>query len=830
MGQYTVGEAWVDIRPNQALFEQSLQQGLPSALNRVGQNLTVPVKANTSQWEADWGRAGDRIKERFGRIFEYAAIGGGLYGAFDIVKTGIQGVVAEEQAARQATMLFGSDGAAALSKWSDNSITALGKTKGAAISTADQLGNMLEGFGKSAADALPMAEQLTKRISDIASGEGKTPEDVMSTIQSALASGRTQALRQIIPQINDADLKAMAEKMGFIKPKVDDANVTKLKADLVVLNDEIGKAQKGGSADPQAVELAQMRVTAATNAHGEAVKKYGAASQAALTTQISLQSAEDSLAKTRQSSVPDQDKINQLIANRGVLQDNIDKAEAGSLDKLDQNQKSLALINLLMQDTTKQAGSFGGTQADRAAEAGAAWDTAKEKLATGLMPEVSRFSDWVVNHGKDINDFASGLGKFLGAAADGAGKLIGWFTDHPDAAKALGEGIATAFALSKLDSWGNKAKAVLNDAKTIWDKITGKSLPPVAAPTPTAAATVGEMTVGTLIAKSFIGGGGVPGTPGAGGPSEPVILGPDGKALPKSIPVPLPPELGPPPPVEPVPPAGLLGKLPAMAGGYKGVGLQAVAAMGTEALAKQGLAAAEQAMKDLANPKSDAYKKVFNQYSAGETSGGEIRTIETDRLNATLATHSHKAADYLQAELDAIKGAAYDQNVFLAQATALFQSEESDLLQAASIIYATRMAQNSLEQQTTGARGAQLNAGEGSVFALQPGGSGKGKVSHAEGWYGNTPHFAWVGDSPGGEAVLNNPQLQAVVAQAVASALRQASAGVGSARTPNVTQQFYGFTEKEVVAAVRRELATFTRVWTSNTQRGLPPLHGFQSS
>jgi hypothetical protein len=840
LGRPVVGSAYVEIRPDTAGFEASLTSGVGRTTQNLGNKLSVPVKADTSQWEADWQGATNRLKERIGKVLEYSGIFYGGKAAIDTVKSGFEGLISTEQQAHAATLIFGQNGGKALADWADHAITAMGKTQGEALTTADTLGAMLGSFGgESGTKLVSDTENLTQRIADVASAKGKAVADVEAAVQAMMGTGRTQGVHDLGIRIDDADITAMAEKMGMIAPKVDTNKVNLLKAQLASLQQDIQKASQGG--DPRTITMDTERLRQAENARGEDLKKFG---QVRLTTEMALQAAQKKLSDDQASSIPDRVRINELKAREADLQQQISDASAGTLDTLSASQKAMAAYAVFMQKTTDATGQFGQTTRDKLSEAAATWHTAEESLADGMLPQLERLSSWETAHGGDLKKDFKEVGDFLGTAAGYAGDLIGWFSDHPDVAKGLGLAVASIFVERHVKSWGNTVIGVFHDAEKVWNTTLGKiGLPTFGLPNKTPGpvgglpGTVVEDAAGVrvFVTNWEMMRGGPGGLPGTKLPAEPIPATP-GSPISK-LPSPLQSALAILPPVAY---AVDLSLDPKQRGKYdmsqyrpKGTNAPAgdiidtLNALGANSETGLGAAEAKGQLQRYIEQEQAGMGKLADIVNKGDLSS--VIQLQTYAV-------AHKWED-LANQLDLIAG----QTLTNAQdAAAIINGLELSV---------ARTAQTAQEHLAAA-------AGSDYVPAVQLGPSHI--LSHAAGYWADRPEVALIGDAADGqgEGVFNATQVRALARMGIpdrlspsfggdaaieqgrdpetASLLRQLIAEVQALRAAQgvgrgLTQNFNGFGMAEVAQVAAREAQRVYRAVDDNRAAGRPPFSGMRA-
>lgn len=312
----------------------------------------------------------------------------------------------------------------------DNSAKAFGLSQRELNSYATQFSAFVQGIAGPGGDVAGTLQQLIGRGTDFASVFNLKVADALQVFQSGLA-GETEPLRKYGIDLSAAAVEAFALSSGLVSASV----------------------------DSRKVELAQNALTRATEAYGEAVRKYG---------EQSSEAAAKRDAVTR--------------AEMGV-----EAATGGAAATMTEAQKVQARYGLLMQQTAKVQGDFANTSDELANKNrinAAAWDDIQAKIGTGFLPVAQQLANIVGNDLLPVIGslaetegpalaaaFRDALPAFVTMAKELLPQLPGLFTSVADSLPAL---IGAAQVLVPLLLWAAQNGA--NMTTTIgafFDLITG---------------------------------------------------------------------------------------------------------------------------------------------------------------------------------------------------------------------------------------------------------------------------------------------------------------------------------------------------------------------
>lgn len=159
----------------------------------------------------------------------------------------------------KSNQIFGANGRAML-EWADDSATALGMSRQAALENAATLGNMFKQLGAGSETAAKNSRQMVQLAADIASfhnvSEGAA--GVLNAMQAAFR-GEYDALQRYIPTINAAAVQQKALSMTGKKAAEDLTNLEKAAAAQAIIMRDAGDATgdfartSGGLANQQRI-------------------------------------------------------------------------------------------------------------------------------------------------------------------------------------------------------------------------------------------------------------------------------------------------------------------------------------------------------------------------------------------------------------------------------------------------------------------------------------------------------------------------------------------------------------------------------------------------
>lgn len=164
-------------------------------------------------------------------------------------------------------VVFG-DSAEDMLKWGENSATALGMSKNAALGAAGTYGNLFVSMGFAKDEAADMSKGLVELAADLASFNNMDPTVVLEKLRAGL-TGETEPLKELGVNLSAAAVEAKALSMGLAQADVD---MTKVNGATIALSEAQAKA-------------------------AEVLQKYGAESKEYEKAQQKVAEAEDKLAK-----------------------------------------------------------------------------------------------------------------------------------------------------------------------------------------------------------------------------------------------------------------------------------------------------------------------------------------------------------------------------------------------------------------------------------------------------------------------------------------------------------------------------------------------------
>jgi hypothetical protein len=484
---FKVGEVFVAIAPDTKGFSSQARSELNPLVGELAKLFHIKVKPDMSEFDTALAGA----KKTIGTVAGVAGVGFGLMEVKNFVAETLTLGQAAEVTDRKVKIMFG-DSADTVVAWSKNSITAMGLTHTEALNMAASYAQMLEGFGLSNRMAADLTPALAKRAVDLASTSGVAVDDVTTALDSAIR-GRANRLKEFGVVIDETTLKAKAVEMGLTKGNVDPEKVA-------AAHDKLTAAQRdyqntaARAKDPAIVAKATNAVTLAYGNQQVALQKHGATSAAYLAATDTLLTAQSSLANVQRTQG---DSAGVLAAKQDALtkaQTDYNDAVQGTNDALTLDARAQAMVALFMEDSTKAADKYGETSTDKINSARKAWEQAKEDFGVAILPDFTRFAvsftDWVSTHQQDIEHFAQNVAEGFHKAAD----FLQFILDHGEFFRDL---LVVVAALKGVEFLRNLTKPATDVVK----KVTG-------ATKAMSTMTVGEMTVGTLIAKTSIGGPG----------------------------------------------------------------------------------------------------------------------------------------------------------------------------------------------------------------------------------------------------------------------------------------------------------------------------------
>lgn len=266
----------------------------------------------------------------------------GAAGFVEVAKRSVEAATdLQDQVARTDTV-FGKS-AAIVQAWSKTSANAMGITRAAALDGASTIGTLLQNIGETAPAAAKMSTRFVQLASDMAAFKKVDPNVALSALESGI-QGRTRSLRQFGIMIDNTTIKAEALRMGLLK----------------------------GNVSMAAVQDADTKVGIAEEKLSEAIKKHGANSVQAASATVQLHTAEDKLAKVTE----------------------------GATGTLTTQQKSLATMRLILEQTKNQQGEFAKSSDELNVEQmklHAALTNLEAEVGTALLPTITKYTGELAN-------------------------------------------------------------------------------------------------------------------------------------------------------------------------------------------------------------------------------------------------------------------------------------------------------------------------------------------------------------------------------------------------------------------------------------------------
>lgn len=241
----------------------------------------------------------------------------------------------DEQIQRTSSVFGGS--AAAVKGWSTTSVQAMGLSRAAALDAADTIGTLLQNVGETPAKGAAMSQTFVQLASDMAAFKKVDPNVSLNALESGLA-GRTKSLKNFGLVLDTTTIKAEALSDGILKSSVDLGKVRDLEAK---------------------VNAASSRASVATTVHG-------AGSAQAVTATLQLHDAQNQLAK----------------------------AIGGTTGQLTAQQRTLAIYNLILKQTSDQRGAFAADSDQltiKEEKFHAALTDTEAAIGNALLPTVSKY-------------------------------------------------------------------------------------------------------------------------------------------------------------------------------------------------------------------------------------------------------------------------------------------------------------------------------------------------------------------------------------------------------------------------------------------------------
>jgi hypothetical protein len=246
-------------------------EGFPFAPQRSLGDIFFELRGETEKLIADakagGTKAGDSAGKSFGDRFK-AAMGGGSFGGFvksgfgigaglavfDIAQSALGGVIGAFGDAQQAASDLGEQqakldqvfdaSADRITEWSEDSATAMGLSKRAAIEATGTLGNFLQAMGTAEGDSADMSMSIVQLSADIASFNNVAggAEEVLDSMRAGL-SGETEPLRRFGIDISDAAVQAELLAQGVKKVGGAYTQAQKIQGRYAIIMKQTAKAQ-----------------------------------------------------------------------------------------------------------------------------------------------------------------------------------------------------------------------------------------------------------------------------------------------------------------------------------------------------------------------------------------------------------------------------------------------------------------------------------------------------------------------------------------------------------------------------------------------------------
>jgi phage-related protein len=397
-----LAEIFVGIRPD--------ERQLPADMRRALNN------ANTERIGRDeGGKFSKGFGSGLGKLGAAAAAGLATLQIGRQLKDSVTAASDLNETVSKTQQVFGKS-AAEIEKFGDKAPTALGQSKQAALDANATFGLFGKTAGLSGKGLVGFTTNLTTLASDLASFNNTTPEQAIEAIGAALR-GEAEPIRAYGVLLDDATLKAEGMRLGLVK----------------------------ASKDTDKIQAAQIRAEVAQRNYNKAVKEHGKNSTEAQSAQAGLLSAQNTLKKLTEGTVP----------------------------PLTQQQRVLAANSVIMRQTSAAQGDFARTSAGLANQqriASAQVSQLKVAIGNALLPVVLQGAT-VLNQKllPPLIDLAEKHGpkvaKTLSSIATGAGPAITkFFADLGPKIASFRDGTNEAApALTSLADSGSKLAPVVQD-------------------------------------------------------------------------------------------------------------------------------------------------------------------------------------------------------------------------------------------------------------------------------------------------------------------------------------------------------------------------------
>lgn len=283
----------------------------------------------------------------FGHLTRSVAFAGvtflGTAKAVDVVKDSLHEAADEQKQLERGLALF-KNAAAGVNEFAEGAATSLGQSHDEALKFTNDLGQMLVPLGIAPQKAAAMSVELDKLVGNLAAMRNEDPTTVLNKIEAGLR-GRGMGLKAYGIQVDTATIKEEALRLGLVKQAADSGKVAAARQTLAIRTAQLQKAEQD----------------------------YGVGTTQVATAQLGVAKAQGAL----------------------------DKAVAGTIPTLTQQQKSLAAVNLILQAGGRYSDEFGkhsGDLANKERILHAEIRNLEEGLGRGLLPEITKvtggMADW----------------------------------------------------------------------------------------------------------------------------------------------------------------------------------------------------------------------------------------------------------------------------------------------------------------------------------------------------------------------------------------------------------------------------------------------------
>lgn len=247
-----------------------------------GSKIGPEVKKSFGVVDHEADRVGRTSGKKFGGIFSSTASkvmagAGGIFAAAAVknfVGEGI-GIASDlQEAGTKLDAIFGK-ASSRVQDFASGGAKALGQSRLDVLDAAATFGVFGKAAGLQGPKLSKFSTRLTQLSTDLASFHNADPSDVVESLGAALR-GEAEPMRKYGVMLNDASLKAEALSLGILKPVKDQSKITGYLA----------------------------KVTIAQDAYNKAVNEFGPKSIEALKAQATLGTAQSSLKKATEGTIP----------------------------------------------------------------------------------------------------------------------------------------------------------------------------------------------------------------------------------------------------------------------------------------------------------------------------------------------------------------------------------------------------------------------------------------------------------------------------------------------------------------------------------------------